>query len=166
MRIRGGLKLQRSTSLEHIGGMKMDLAVFDMMVRKKVDERSKGSPKPMEASGKWDEMSPTRNECRQVPCSRATYCRHDNDAGSIFPHHFWRVPQLFLITSLKGIAYACDISPPFGRIHPGAFNESQEGETRRTSFRLDPMSSGFNESEKGRTRRLFMFREFEKTAEK
>jgi len=28
------------------------------------------------------------------------------------------------------------------------------------------MSSEFNESDKGRTRRLFMFREFEKTAEK
>jgi len=28
------------------------------------------------------------------------------------------------------------------------------------------MSSGFNESEKGRTRHLFMFREFEKKAEK
>ena len=111
-------------------------------------------------------MSPTRHECRQVPCSRATYCRHNNDDGSIFPHHFWRVPQLFLMTSLKGIAYACDISPPFGRIHPSAFNESQEGETRRTSFRRNPMSSGFNESDKGRTRRLFMFREFEKTAEK
>ena len=34
------------------------------------------------------------------------------------------------------------------------------------SFRQNPMSSGFNESNKGRTRRLFMFREFEKTAEK
>ena len=59
-----------------------------------------------------------------------------------FPHHFWRVPRLFL-TSLMGIAYAC-----------GA------------SFRQNPMSSGFNESEKGGTRCLFMFREFEKTAEK
>ena len=28
-----------------------------------------------------------------------------------FPHHIWRVPQLFLITSLKGIAYACNINP-------------------------------------------------------
>ena len=28
------------------------------------------------------------------------------------------------------------------------------------------MSSGFNEPDKGKTRRLFMFREFEKTAEK
>jgi len=87
-------------------------------------------------------MSPPKHECRQVPCSRVTYCRHDNYYGSIFPRHFWRVPQLFL-TSLMGITYAC-----------GA------------SFRQNPMSSGFNESDKGRTRRLFMFREFEKTAEK
>ena len=35
-----------------------------------------------------------------------------------------------------------------------------------TSSRRTPMSSNFNESDKGRTRRLFMFREFEKTAEK
>ena len=128
-----------------------------------------GLPKPMEASEKWDEISPPRHESREMPCSRATYCRHDNNYGSqnfLFPHHFWRVPQLFLITSLKGIAYACDVSPPFGRIHPSAFNESREGETRRTSFRRSPMSSGFNESDKGRTQRLFMFREFEKTAEK
>ena len=34
------------------------------------------------------------------------------------------------------------------------------------SFQLDSMSSEFNESDKGRTRRLFMFREFEKIAEK
>jgi hypothetical protein len=104
-----------------------------------------GLPKPTEASEKWDEISPPRHESREVPCSRATYCRHDNNYGSqnfLFPHHFWRVPQLFL-TSLMGIAYAC-----------GA------------SFRQNPMSSGFNESDKGRTRRLFMFREFEKTAEK
>ena len=59
-----------------------------------------------------------------------------------FPRHFWRVPQLFL-TSLMGIAYACGVS-----------------------FRKNPMSSGFSESDKGRTRRPFMFREFEKTAEK
>ena len=34
------------------------------------------------------------------------------------------------------------------------------------SFRRVPMSFSFSESDKGRTRRLFMFREFEKTAEK
>ena len=124
-------------------------------------------PKPMEA--KWS------NEMRcPQPDTNADKCHvqewHTADMTMItipfFPHHFWWVPQLFLITSLKGIAYSCDISPPFGRIHPSAFNESQEGETRRTSFRIDPMSSGFNESDKGRTWRLFMFREFEKTAEK
>ena len=44
MRIRGGLKLQRSTSLEHIGGTTVDLAVFDikisevMMTRQRVNE--------------------------------------------------------------------------------------------------------------------------------
>jgi len=42
------------------------------------------------------------------------------------------------LASLTGIAYACE----------------------------DPMSSKFNKSDKGRTQRLFMFREFEKTAEK
>ena len=78
---------------------------------------------------------------QRVSCSRVS-CQHDSIDFQIFPHHFWRVPQLFL-TSLMGIAYAC-----------GA------------SFRQNPMSSGFNESDKGRTRRLFMFREFEKTAEK
>ena len=102
-----------------------------------------GSPKPTEASKKRDVMSPPRHECKQVPCSRATYCRHDNNYGSIFPHHFWRVPQLFLLTSLTRIAYACE-----------------------ASFRRNPVSSGFNESDRGRTRRIFIFREFEKTAEK
>ena len=34
------------------------------------------------------------------------------------------------------------------------------------SSRRNPMSLSFNESDKGRTRRLFLFREFEKTAEK
>ena len=90
-------------------------------------------------------MSPPWTRNQKVPCSRATYCRNGNNYGSkIFfsPRHFWRVPQLFL-TSLMGIAYACGVS-----------------------FRQNPMSSGFNESDKGRTRRLFMFREFEKTAEK
>ena len=101
-----------------------------------------GLPKSTEASEKWDEIFPPRHESRQVPCSRVTYYRHDNNYGSIFPRHFWRVPQLFL-TSLMGITYAWGVS-----------------------FRQNSMSSGFNESDKGRTRRLFMFREFEKTAEK
>ena len=34
------------------------------------------------------------------------------------------------------------------------------------SSQRNPMSLSFNDSDKGRTRRLFMFREFEKTAEK
>ena len=59
-----------------------------------------------------------------------------------FPHHFWRVPRLFL-TSLTGIAYAC-----------------------KASSRRNPMLSNFNESDKGKTRRLFLFRESEKNAEK
>ena len=48
MRIRGRLKLQRSTSLEHIGHTTVDLAVFDvkrlevMTTRQREDERSKG----------------------------------------------------------------------------------------------------------------------------
>ena len=47
MIIRGRLKLQRSTSLEHIGGTTLDLVVFDikgsevMMMWQRVDERSK-----------------------------------------------------------------------------------------------------------------------------
>ena len=47
MRIRGGLKLQRSSSLEHIGSTAVDLVVFDikisevMMTRQRADERSK-----------------------------------------------------------------------------------------------------------------------------
>jgi len=50
--------------------------------------------------------------------------------------------QLFL-TSLTGIAYACE-----------------------ASFRRNLMSSNFNDPDKGKAQRLFMFREFEKTAEK
>ena len=41
--------------------------------------------------------------------------------GSIFPHHFWRVPQLFFITSSKGIAYACTVSLSFGQIQHSTF---------------------------------------------
>lgn len=51
-------------------------------------------------------------------------------------------PSYFL-TSLTGIAYACE-----------------------ASFWWHPVSSNFNESDRGRTRRLFMFRESEKTTEK
>ena len=96
MRIRGGLKLQRSTSLEHIGGMTLDLAVSYikisevMMTRQRVDERSK------RITQTHDEMSPTRHECRQVPCSRATYHRHDDDTGSIFSPPFLASTSLFL----------------------------------------------------------------------
>ena len=56
MRIRGRLKLHRSTSLEHIGGTTVDLAVFYikisevMMTRERADETSKGLPKPTEAT--------------------------------------------------------------------------------------------------------------------
>ena len=110
-----------------------------------MDERSNKVPKSMEASERYEMRYPH-------PDTKADKChvqeRHTADTTMImvpkflFPHHFWRVPQLFL-TSLMGIAYACGVS-----------------------FRQNPMSSGFNESDKGRTRRLFMFREFEKTAEK
>ena len=98
----------------------------------------------MEASEKYEMRYPhPGHESRKVPCSRATYCRHDYGSKIFFsPHHLWQVPQLFL-TSLTGIAYACE-----------------------ASFRRDPMSLGFNELDKGRTRRLSMFREFEKTTEK
>ena len=57
MRIKGRLKLQRSTSLEHIGGTTMDLVVFDikisgvMMMRQREDERSKGITQTH--GGKW-----------------------------------------------------------------------------------------------------------------
>ena len=83
----------------------------------------KGSPKPTEAS---------ENEMRcPQPDTNADKChvqeRHTTDTAMMLvpfiPRHFWRVPQLFFITSLKGIAYACNIIPPFGRIHPSTFNE-------------------------------------------
>ena len=122
-RIRGRLKNVEANCTT------LDLVVFDikgsevMVTWKRVDERSKEITQTHGGKVKQrDEMSPTQHECRQVPCSRATYCRHDNDCGSIFPHHFWRVP-LYFYTSLKRIPYACNISPPFGRIHPSTFNE-------------------------------------------
>ena len=36
-----------------------------------------GSPKPTEASERPNQISPPWRESRGVPCSRATYCRHD-----------------------------------------------------------------------------------------
>jgi len=92
---------------------------------------------------KQDEMSPPRHECRQTPCLRATYCQHDNNCGSFYPTISLEYPGYFWMTSLTGITYAWE-----------------------ASFRWNPMSLSFNESDKGITRRLFMFREFEKTAEK
>ena len=120
------VSFQRSTSLEHIGGTTVELAVFDidgsevMITRQWADERSNRITQTHGGKWKRSEMSPPWHESRKVPCSRATYCRHDYDYGSkifFFPHHFWRVPQLFL-TSLMGIAYACSISSTFGRIQP------------------------------------------------
>src|ERR1700733_4881084 len=37
-----------------------------------------------------------------VPCSRATYCRGRRLWFLYFPHHFWRVPRLFLDDKLDG----------------------------------------------------------------
>ena len=102
-----------------------------------------GYPKPMEASVKQDEKSPPRHECRRVPCSIATYCRHDHYYSFIFPTISGRYLDYFWWTRLTGIAYAW-----------------------KASFRRCPMSLSFNEPDKGRTRRLFLFRESEKTAEK
>ena len=125
--IRGRLYLQRSTSLEHIGGTTVELAVFDvngsevMMTRQWADERSNRITQTH--GGKW------KNKMRYPhPDTKAEKChvqeRHTADTtydyGSkifFFPRHFWRVPQLFL-TSLMGIAYACGISSTFGRIQP------------------------------------------------
>ena len=41
----------------------------------------------------------------------------------IFPTIFGRYPDYFLITSLKGIAYAFIVSSSLGRIRPIKFNE-------------------------------------------
>ena len=128
----------------------MVLALFDikwaevMVTRQWADERSKqGNPNPRRLNVKRDEIFPPRHECRLVPCSRATYCRHDNYYSSIFPTISGRYPDYFWVTSLTGIAYAWE-----------------------ASFRRCPMTLSFNESDKGRTRRLFLFRESEKSAEK
>ena len=95
--------MQRSTSLEHMNGTTVDLAVFDIK-RSEVKEQmrgQKGSPKPTEASEKREEMSPTQHECRQVPCLRATYCRHNNDAGSIFPPPFMASTPIIFYDKLE-----------------------------------------------------------------
>jgi len=110
------------------------------------------------AMSRWEVKQDHPNPWRQVknemrcphPDTNADKCHvqewHTANATTVlvpFPHHFWWVPQLFLLTSLTGIAYAY-----------------------RASFRRNPMSSGFNEPDRRTTRHLFTFREFEKTAEK
>ena len=121
------VSFHRSTSLEHIGGTTVELAVFDidgsevMMMRQWEDERSNRITQTH--GGKW------KNKMRYPhPDTKAEKCHvqewHTADTTmimvpkfSFFPHHFWRVPQLFL-TSLMGIAYACSISSTFGWIQP------------------------------------------------
>ena len=79
-------------------------------------------PKPMEAKiTKWDVPTPTRMQTSAM--FKSDILLTWLQTGSIFPHHFWRVPQLFLKTSLKGIAYACDVSFSFGQIQPSTFYE-------------------------------------------
>ena len=92
---------------------------------------------------KRDEMSPPRHECK--PCHvQERHTADDDDYGSfISPTISGKYPDYFWMTSLTGIAYAW-----------------------KASFRQSPMSFSFNELDKGGARRLFMFREFEKTAEK
>ena len=92
---------------------------------------------------KRDEMSPPRHECNSamfksdiLPMTTITVPLFSPTISGEYPDYFW-------MTSLTGIAYAC-----------------------RASLRRSPMSFSFNESDKGKTRRLFMFREFEKVAEK
>ena len=56
----------------------------------------------MEAKVKRDEMSPPRHECKQCHVQER-HTADDDDYGSfIFPHHFWRVPRLFLDDKLDG----------------------------------------------------------------
>ena len=49
---------------------------------------------------RWD--VPTQTRMQTVPCSRATYCRWRRLRFLYFPHHFWRVPRLFLDDKLDG----------------------------------------------------------------
>ena len=142
--------LQRSTSLEHIGGTTVDLVVFDinqsegMETRQRVDERSNRITQTH--GGKWKAKSDIPTLTRK---QRSAMFKSD-----ILPTRLWlrflysptisgEYPGYFWMTSLTGISYAW-----------GA------------SFRRNPMSLIFNESDKGRTRRIFMFREFEKTTKR
>ena len=70
-------------SLKYISNTTLDLAVFDikgskiMMTWQRADERSKQITQTYGGKNDENDMSPTRHECRQVLCSRVTYCQHN-----------------------------------------------------------------------------------------
>ena len=123
-----GWKLQRSTSLEHIDGITLYLAVFDikgfevMVTWKRADEQSKEITQTQEGKRimRWDVPNPTRMPTsamfkRDILETRLQSWFH-------FPTPFLEsTPIIFSKTSLKGITYACDVSFSFGQIQPSTF---------------------------------------------